>query len=387
METVEVLTMLRTTEVPYVYARDGIYYFTRRIPKDLRGHYRCPRIVPSLRTKSLSAAKTKSVTLVAQLDEEWMTLRWRSKVSPVRRYLSDQAFVVRELSDAPLMSEAKDIYLRAKGQGRPGTFAQAVARAIGNLIGTVGDKPIDTYSRQDAIRVRDALFERDLSKASVKRMFGTIRALVNFVTRELGLSDVSAFSGIYLGDDNHQAETKRQPIPTIYIQSIQRECQHINDEGRWVTSLISDSGLRLSEATGLHKDDVKLDHKHPHIVLRAHSWRRLKTMGSERIVPLVGSALWAVRLAHQSSAVGFLFPRYCDENDCKSNSASAALNKWLSPRVPNGCVIHSFRHSFRDRLRAVECPQDITDRLVSLLLIHATINVSKIPTTTPPIPK
>ena len=167
--------MLRTTEVPYVYARDGIYYFTRRIPKDLRGHYRCPRIVPSLRTKSLSAAKTKSVTLVAQLDEEWMTLRWRSKDSPLRRYLSDQAFVVRELSDAPLMSEAKDIYLRAKGQGRPGTFAQAVARAIGNLI-------------------------------------GTIRALVNFVTRELGLSDVSAFSGIYLGDDNHQAETKRQPI-------------------------------------------------------------------------------------------------------------------------------------------------------------------------------
>ena len=119
-----------------------------------------------------------------------MTLRWRSKDSSLRRYLSDQAFVVRELSDAPLMSEAENIYLRAKGQGRPGTFAQAVARAIGNLIGTVGDKPIDRYPRQDAIRVRDALFERDLSKASVKRMFGTIRALVNFVTRELGLSDV-----------------------------------------------------------------------------------------------------------------------------------------------------------------------------------------------------
>jgi len=52
-----------------------------------------------------------------------------------------------------------------------------------------------------------------------------------------------------------------------------------------------------------------------------------------------------------------------DEEGCKSNSASAALNKWLSRRVPKCCVIHSFRHSFRDRLRAVECPQDITDRL------------------------
>ena len=26
-------------------------------------------------------------------------------------------------------------------------------------------------------------------------------------------------------------------------------------------------------------------------------------------------------------------------------------------------MVHSLRHSFRDRLRAVECPFDITDRL------------------------
>ena len=31
--------------------------------------------------------------------------------------------------------------------------------------------------------------------------------------------------------------------------------------------------------------------------------------------------------------------------------------------MPEDCVIHSFRHSFRDRLRAVQCPKDITDRL------------------------
>ena len=26
-------------------------------------------------------------------------------------------------------------------------------------------------------------------------------------------------------------------------------------------------------------------------------------------------------------------------------------------------VVHGFRHSFRDRLRAVECPSDIVDRI------------------------
>ena len=31
--------------------------------------------------------------------------------------------------------------------------------------------------------------------------------------------------------------------------------------------------------------------------------------------------------------------------------------------MPDDCVIHSFRHSLRDRLRAVECPSDIVDAL------------------------
>ena len=63
--------MLYTREAPYVYARDSIYYFNRRIPKDLQRHYRCNRIIVSLHTKSPHAAKTKSVTLAAQRENEY----------------------------------------------------------------------------------------------------------------------------------------------------------------------------------------------------------------------------------------------------------------------------------------------------------------------------
>lgn len=35
----------------------------------------------------------------------------------------------------------------------------------------------------------------------------------------------------------------------------------------------------------------------------------------------------------------------------------------LHQYVPENCVIHSFRHSLRDRLRAVECPSDIVDAI------------------------
>ena len=57
------------------------------------------------------------------------------------------------------------------------------------------------------------------------------------------------------------------------------------------------------------------------------------------------------------------FPRYNRGSASNANSASAAINKWLIPRVPEGCVIHSFKRSLRDRLRAVECPSDIIDAI------------------------
>ena len=52
-----------------------------------------------------------------------------------------------------------------------------------------------------------------------------------------------------------------------------------------------------------------------------------------------------------------------DGQRTNANSASAALNKWLKVKIGQGYTIHSFRHSMRDRLRAVECPSDVIDQI------------------------
>jgi len=70
-------------------------------------------------------------------------------------------------------------------------------------------------------------------------------------------------------------------------------------------------------------------------------------MASERDIPLVGSSYEAA-LRIVDGGLKFAFARYCNETKCNANSASAALNKWLKPRVPEGCVIDSFRHSLRE---------------------------------------
>jgi integrase len=59
----------------------------------------------------------------------------------------------------------------------------------------------------------------------------------------------------------------------------------------------------------------------------------------------------------------FAFPHYTVKDYCYTNSASAALNKWLKSKIHNNYVIHSFRHSMRDRLRAVNCPSEMIDQI------------------------
>jgi integrase len=130
-----------------------------------------------------------------------------------------------------------------------------------------------------------------------------------------------------------------------------------------LVALISDTGMRLSEAAGLHINDIILDEDIPYINLTPHPWRSLKTKGSQRQIPLVGASLWAAHRLKTNSHNTYAFPRYNTTSTTNGNSASAAINKWLKQRVPDGCVAHSFRHSLRDRLRAVQFPSDMIDQI------------------------
>ncbi len=58
----------------------------------------------------------------------------------------------------------------------------------------------------------------------------------------------------------------------------------------------------------------------------------------------------------------FLFQSYASEEGCNGNSCSATLNKWIKQYTPSA-VIHSFRHSFRDRLRNAGVQSEMIDQL------------------------
>ena len=48
--------MMYKIDTPHLYLRDGVYYFVRRVPVDIRSYYSSNRISMSLKTKSLATA-------------------------------------------------------------------------------------------------------------------------------------------------------------------------------------------------------------------------------------------------------------------------------------------------------------------------------------------
>jgi integrase len=358
--------MLKTQKHPkHTFMKGDVYYFSRAVPCDLQDLYAKPRIVQSLKTKSVVHARRSASLLSAKLDDYWLGLRLKRVDVPAKHLLIQAAqqnavFAVgSELS--PTLSEALGLYVSLKGADRGDSFRRMAERNIGYVIDVLGDRPLDSYNTADAATLRQYLLNKGLKRATLIRIFGGIKAVANFAINEHGLPIKNPFAGVYLPGTG--SEKTRRPIPTQQVQKIQEACRHIDDDIRWLVALVADTGMRLSEAAGLTIDDLTLDHPLPHIVVRPHDHRRLKTAASERLIPLVGSALWAARRIESSVQGDYCFPRYASGNGCNSNSASAAINKWIKTIAGDEAVIHGLRHSFRDRLRSIEAPLEVTDQL------------------------
>ena len=352
--------MMHNRARPYLRRREGVYYFVRRVPADVRDLHSSDRISMSLRTRHKPVAERAAQSLAQRLKDYWVTVRLQrldlpsASILPVPNTAAPQ-------SEAPTISQALSLYMSLKGVGKGKQFRQTAERNIGYVVEKLGDRPVDCYNAKDAAQFRDWLMGRGMTVSSVKRVFATVRAAVSLVTVEHGLECTNAFKGTFMPEPENKK--RRKPVPLSTIRHVQTLCRHEDDELRWIIALVSDTGMRLSEAVGLSSADIRLDADIPHIDLKAHPWRPLKTEGSERLIPLVGASLWAARRVCENSDRIFAFPRYADGHSTNANSASAALNKWLRERAPAGCVVHGFRHSLRDRLRAVECPSDIVDAL------------------------
>lgn len=393
--------------VRHTYLRGGRFYYQRAIPLDLADRYPARLIKRNLGTSDPLVAAQKVSHFDSQYEAEWDRLRSDSRSFPAtlpgdlvklsglnprdsitlshfsshlsqgRRSVPDAVLSPEEdapsPADAPgvdpvtdvtdpdtdVLSDALRIYLASHHKGDTESIRKASTIAVKGFIALRGDKPMKSLCRADGRAYIKAELDRGVTTATARRRLTALNAIFNAYSQEKELDRKSPFSGHKIAGEGEDGK-ERQPFTPEELKTLQTKCKEADDELRWILALLSDTGSRLAEMTGLALDDLNTDAEIPHVVIKPHPWRSLKNKESERTIPLVGASLWAAQRVKDSAKDGqrYAFPRYIKDDKCKATSASAALNKWMrSEGMEHTC--HELRHTMRDRLRNVQCPRDI----------------------------
>jgi integrase len=210
-------------------------------------------------------------------------------------------------------------------------------------------------TRADANAYRDLLLSR-MAPNSVQRNLGVVKAAINHVLLEHDLDLRNVFQAIKIKGAG-SSSTDRLPITDEQLALITPAFAS-SDVAKALLLLLTDTGARLAEITGLEAKDVDLDKAILHI--RPNDRRGLKTKTSTRSIPLSQRATECLR-QHQVglSDTDPIFPTYAKPRG--SDSASAMLMKRLRTVITDKKItMHSLRHRMKDKLRNSGCPENLS---------------------------
>lgn len=407
---------MRPAQPPKPTNRDGIWYLIRRVPKkfsdlDPRKFVKISTNIAVANDPRGVRARVAVTELNAELEAHWQCLRdGRSDDAAVRfEAIQQRASALNlnyqtatELSSAPLteildrlklldqtnrVDDPVEVAAVLGGEERPKIRLSGLLDefeklnkallakksknqirkwrnprklAVKNLQELIGDKALDEITRSDTLKFRnwwhDRIVDENILIGTANKNISFVAKMVKDVNRRHQLELRPVFAELRIeGEEDRQRSAFDPGFVQRHILA-PNILDGLNKEARDLVYLIADTGMRLSEAVELRADTIFLNAPVPYIrVSPAH--RELKTRQSERDIPLVGNALAAMKRNPDG------FERYRD----KADSLSALVNKYLDTRGLLPSDNHSFyslRHTFEDRLTAVEAPEKVIASLM-----------------------
>lgn len=400
-----------TMKLQYCRKKGDLLYFRRRVPLDLRDQIGRDFFVQSLGTSDPRVAASLIHKLVKQTDKQWEEMR-----SPTRSLNLQRA---KELLQVPHATVAEPVQLEDGARwafedeldeilgskpvaALPEPHRSALELANGTREFTLDDciteytsaRPADTDRAKRAFKYlteylkgdRDIrklrrpdvngfvqhLLSKEMSTATVQRYLTPLKAAFGRAIRENELKIENVFARVEIpkmGED----KVDREVFTLSQYKALDKALAlHDPDTLRSILLVVSDTGARLAEIVGLAKGDLKLHAVIPHIALKPHPWRPLKTPGSTRKIPLTDRARDSLLAAVARSVDPVhLYPHYSTAEGTSADSASKALVKWVRTREglkDTKLGNHSLRHGMKDLLRSVQCPSEAADQIIG----HAT---------------
>ena len=333
------------SHIQYTISRSGTYYYNRRVPKHAVDSY--GQFIRQALSKDPLEAEAFSKRLSDVLEGAWSAA---TDAPAVNISTIIASFRPRRVA----LSEIAAEYLALK------QIDQTPPRvALSTFISLAGDRDVSEYTRQDAKLFVHHLRRKGNKTATIRRRINSLSAIINYAYSELDLDKRNPFTRLFI--QNEGADVfKRGTFTNEQLKWGYDKALVSESTVKLLMPLLGETGCRLAEIVGLRLEDIDLENDLIHI--RPNSARRLKNKTSERVLPLVGYAKQAIEQALTETDNEWLFPRYINSGDCYATHASNAVNKWLKKDF-GGLTAHSLRHTFRDRLRAVECPMDMIDQI------------------------
>lgn len=394
----------------------GVYRYYRRVPAEAAAFDRRAFIKQSLKTKSLAEAQRRAIPVHDACVALWQNLiagagalsSWQKYETAVKLATSlgftyrSAAEIANESADdilsriekvqehtgAPQVEDALlgtvpepdnrlsgllELYVEHNVDGlaglSPNQFKKhktSRMRAIGYLIGVIGDKKITEITRRDALRFklwwRDKVMAEGLTAYAANRSFSDIRGMLKPIDIALETDCVAVWAGISVAETNATALAKRPPLPPSWVRDrilAEGALDGLPLQARCIVYIFAETGMRPGgEIANLRGAiDIKLEGDEidgvpfvPHVQVVERTDRRQKSKNAVRRIPLVGVALWAARQCPDG------FPDYADKGDVLSDEIGHYLRtNGLLPTEEH--VFYSLRHTFQDRIENAGCSE------------------------------
>ncbi len=376
-----------------------VWHYQRRRPREFEDVEPRPLIRFSLKTRDLSKARALAAQHSLELDRRWHDAKRRgvslASSDDLQRYQSAVDAVqhlglpvrsVDELSDAELIERLR--LLVANPRSVPEQKAvlgfveqprltlgaafdrfwdhirdewMAVSRdqqrvkrntylkAIRNFEAGVGKITLYDLKREHALAFRSWWLNRiaaeGLKPYTANREINSLRRMVsvNFDIDSHGATN--PFHRVRLRDTEG---SQRKPFSTAFISDVllaPSASEGLKPPLPLLVRLLVNTGLRPSEAIGLELEDFHFDEEIPHVHVRRNKTRNLKTVHSERMIPLVGVSLDAARKIVEAGGWGKWLG--------KNMYATTVINKYFRETelvTDPDLSLYSLRHWFQDQL-------------------------------------
>ncbi len=210
----------------YLKRKNGVFWFDRRVPKDVQPHVRCERIRKSLSTRDGREAHRRLGAINAKYEAQWQAVR-SSGAAPLGGAVRTASCLVHTVAAEPLETQARlpeasqnvvghapparpvvyfldalELYLMNHEKGSQPAFLKTIFPARDYLLKTIGNLPLAAITRQHANLVRDAVLQAGCKTASARRRIGTLSAIFTYANREHGLKLDNPFDKLQIAKDS-----------------------------------------------------------------------------------------------------------------------------------------------------------------------------------------